>query len=100
SDPLVWRKDLDPALKKKIGDWLFGYGKTESEKQILAALQWAPFKKSDNNQLLPIRQMEVNRTLMKLKGDETVPEAEKAPKLSELQKKSEELGQQIEALKK
>jgi phosphonate transport system substrate-binding protein len=100
SDPLVWRKDLDPALKKKIGDWLFGYGKSEPEKQILAALQWAPFKKSDNNQLLPIRQMEVNRTLMKLKGDESVPEAEKAAKVAELQKKFEELGQQIEALKK
>ena len=26
SDPLVWRKDLDAGLKKKIGDWLFAYG--------------------------------------------------------------------------
>ena len=27
SDPLVWRKDLDAGLKKKIADWLFAYGK-------------------------------------------------------------------------
>ena len=33
SDPLVWRKDLDAGLKKKIGDWLFAYGKTDAEKK-------------------------------------------------------------------
>ena len=55
------------------------------EKAKLAALQWAPFKKSDNNQLLPIRQLEVNKAIMKLKGDEKVAEAEKTTKLAELQ---------------
>jgi len=100
SDPLVWRKDLDAGLKSKISAWLFNYGKAEPEKQVLAALQWAPFKKSDNTQLLPIRQMEVNRALMKLKGDETVPEAEKAAKVAELQKRFDELGTQIAALRK
>jgi len=35
SDPLVWRKDLDAGLKKKIGDWLFAYGKTDAEKNVL-----------------------------------------------------------------
>src|SRR5262245_22757729 len=100
SDPLVWRKDLDEGLKKKIADWLFGYGKTDDEKAKLASLQWAPFRKSDNNQLLPIRQMEVNRALMKLKGDDKVPETEKAPKLAELQKEFDQLSQQIAALKK
>jgi phosphonate transport system substrate-binding protein len=101
SDPLVWRKDLDPALKKKIADWLFAYGtKDEREKKVLADLQWAPFKKSDNNQLLPIRQMNVNRLIMKLKGDEKVPAGEKAAKLGELQKQFDDLGKQIAALKK
>ena len=27
SDPLVWRKDLDAGLKKKMADWLFAYGR-------------------------------------------------------------------------
>jgi phosphonate transport system substrate-binding protein len=100
SDPLVWRKDLDAGLKQKIADWLFGYGKVEDEKAKLAALQWAPFRKSDNNQLLPIRQMEVNRAIMKLKGDEKVPEADKTARLAELQKEFDQLSQQIAALKK
>jgi phosphonate transport system substrate-binding protein len=99
SDPLVWRKDLDAGLKQKIADWLFGYGKADDEKAKLAALQWAPFKKSDNNQLLPIRQMEVNRAIMKLKADEKTAEAEKAPKLVELQKEFDQLSQQIAALR-
>jgi phosphonate transport system substrate-binding protein len=100
SDPLVWRKDLDAGLKQKIADWLFGYGKADDEKAKLAALQWAPFRKSDNNQLLPIRQMEVNRAIMKLKGDEKVPEADKTGRLAELQKEFDQLSQQIAALKK
>jgi phosphonate transport system substrate-binding protein len=101
SDPLVWRKDLDAGLKTKISTWLFGYGtKDENEKQVLAGLQWAPFKKSDNNQLLPIRQMEVNRSIMKIKGDEKIPDAERTAKLAALQKQFNELDKQIAALKK
>jgi phosphonate transport system substrate-binding protein len=100
SDPLVWRKDLDAGLKAKISTWLFAYGKADSEKQILADLQWAPFKKSDNNQLLPIRQMEVNRSIMKLKGDEKISDVERATKLAELQKQFDELDKQIVTLKK
>jgi phosphonate transport system substrate-binding protein len=101
ADPLVWRKDLDAGLKKKIADFIFNYAtKDENEKKILAALEWAPFKKSDNNQLLPIRQMEVNKALAKLKSDTSVPEAEKATKVAELQSQFNELGKQIEAMKK
>ena len=100
SDPLVWRKDLDAGLKKKIGDWLFAYGKTDAEKKVLAGLQWAPFKKSDNNQLLPIRQMELNKEIMKLKGDEKTAAADKTAKLAELEKQFAELGRQIDARKK
>jgi phosphonate transport system substrate-binding protein len=90
SDPLVWRKDLDAGLKKTIGDWLFAYGRTDAEKKVLADLQWAPFKKSDNNQLLPIRQMELNKEIIKLKGDE---------KLAELEKQFADIGRQIDARK-
>ena len=106
SDPLVWRKDLDAATKKRIADWLFSYGasgKAEADakaKAVLAGLQWAPFKKSDNNQLLPIRQMEVNRAILKLKVDEKVAAGEKEAKLAQLQKEFDQLGKQIAALKK
>jgi phosphonate transport system substrate-binding protein len=100
SDPLVWRKDLDQALKNKIADFIFGYATSdENEKKILAGLQWAPFKKSDNNQLLPIRQMEVNKALAKVKADASLGEADKKAQLAELQKEFDDLGKKIAALK-
>jgi phosphonate transport system substrate-binding protein len=106
SDPLVWRKDLDAGLKTKISGWLFAYGNSGNAeadapaRKVLAELQWAPFKKSDNNQLLPIRQMEVNRAIMKLQGDEKVAAEEKATKLADLQKQFSELDRQLASLKK
>lgn len=101
SDPIVWRKDLDPAIKQKLADFFFSYGtKDEAEKKVLAGLQWAPFKKSDNNQLLPIRQMEVNKALSKLKTDANMAEAEKTAKIAELEKQFGDLDKQISALKK
>ena len=100
SDPLVWRKDLDAGLKKKIADFIFGYATAdEAEKKVLAGLQWAPFKKSDNNQLLPIRQMEVNKALTKVKADTSIAEADKQAQVAELQKKFDELGKKIAAVK-
>ena len=101
SDPLVWRKDLSQELKQKISDFIFNYGtKDEAEKKVLAGLDWAPFKKSDNSQLLPIRQMSVNKQIFKLKGDGKMSAAEKSTKIASLQKQFDELGKQIAAMKK
>src|SRR5262249_57000358 len=92
SDPLVWRKDLDPALKKKVADFIFGYAVSDAhEKAVLANLLWAPFKKSDNDQLLPIRQMELAKALAKLKSDSSVSDAEKSAKIAELEKQFQDL---------
>ena len=101
SDPLVWRKDLDPAVKKKIADFIFGYGtKDEAEKKVLAGLGWAPFKKSDDNQLLPIRQMEVAKTMMRVETDETLAADKKQAELARLQKEFADYDSKIAALAK
>jgi hypothetical protein len=44
--------------------------------------------------------MEVNKALAKLKGDASMPEAEKMAKVGELEKQFDELGKQIAAMKK
>ncbi|MDX2158543.1 MAG: phosphonate ABC transporter substrate-binding protein [Hyphomicrobiaceae bacterium] len=101
SDPLVWRKDLDAAVKKKLETFFLSYGtKEDAEKKVLAELGWAPFKKSDNTQLLPIRQMEVNKSILKIKGDDKIADADKQAKVAELQKQFDAIGAQIAALKK
>ena len=101
SDPLVWHKDLPDTTKQKLLAFFLSYGTTDTaEKAILAELGWAPFKKSDNTQLLPIRQMEVNKSILKIKGDAKLSEADKTAQVAELQKKFDEIGKQIAALKK
>jgi phosphonate transport system substrate-binding protein len=101
ADPLVWRKDLDAGLKKKISDFIFSYGtKDEAEKKLLAGLQWAPFKKSGNYQLLPIRQMAINKTIAKISADTKLSDADKKSKIAPLQQKFAELGKQISSMKK
>lgn len=67
-DPMVWRKDLDPALKKKIAAFMFSYGvgatpEAARQRAILARIQTAPFKRSDNRHLIPVREMEATSQL-------------------------------------
>ena len=90
SDPLVWRTDLSDATKKKIADFIFSYGVTgpnvERERKILTNLAWGPFKKSDNSQLLPLRQLELFREKMKVEASD-MSAAEKSAKIAEIDAK-------------
>ena len=72
SDPLVWRKDLDPVVKRKIETFLLSYGQSGPERErqldILKALQWKGFQKSSDSQLNPIRQLELFKEKSKLES--------------------------------
>jgi phosphonate transport system substrate-binding protein len=68
-DPIVWRKDLDPAVKEKIRTFLLTYGEGEGpdadrEREILAKLSFGRFKPADNSHLLPVREMEATGELI------------------------------------
>jgi phosphonate transport system substrate-binding protein len=92
-DPLVWRKDLDPAVKTKLYTFLLSYGRygsadeVKSQKQILANLVWSPFNPSSDRQLIPIRKLEANKDLMKVQADDKLSAADKAAKVAELKAK-------------
>lgn len=75
-DPLLWRKDLDPALKKKISDFIFSYGVGDSpeavrQRAVLKRLQTGPFGRTDNSHLQVVREMEATNNLIQArqKGD-------------------------------
>ena len=75
-DPMIIRKDLDPALKKKIADFMFSYGvgdtrEAERQRAVLARIQTLPFKPADDTHLLPVREIEATGQLIqaKAKGD-------------------------------
>lgn len=81
-DPMVRRKDLDPAIKAKIDAFIFSYGtgegpEAERQRKVLERIQTRPFKRADDSHLLPVREMEASGQLIQArsKGD---AEAEKA----------------------
>jgi phosphonate transport system substrate-binding protein len=85
SDPIVWRKNLDEGTKNKIYDFFMTYGtENAKEKEILAALQWAPFSASSNDQLIPIRQLALFKKRAKIESDTKYSAAEKKSKLAEI----------------
>ncbi|MDR1167183.1 MAG: phosphonate ABC transporter substrate-binding protein [Deltaproteobacteria bacterium] len=78
SDPLVWRKDLDPAVKQKLLRFFLEYGQTGNAKEtaILSSLLWKGFKKSDDRQLIPIRELELFQEKTKLEGQGSLSAAD------------------------
>jgi len=91
SDPIVWRKDLDQLTKDKIMTFFMTYGRlgspdeVKAAREILKALQWAPFKPSSDAQLYPIRVMEISKAINKAKNDASLSAADKEAKLKELE---------------
>ena len=58
---------------------------------MLTDLQWAPFKPSSDAQLYPIRQLGINKQILKIKGDTKLSNAEKEKQIAELRKQSDEI---------
>lgn len=92
SDPLVWRMDLDDETKKILSDFLFSYGKNPRELEILKALQWKGFKASDNDQLIPIRQLELFKQKAQIENDAKMDAGSKTSALAEIDAQLEALG--------
>jgi phosphonate transport system substrate-binding protein len=95
SDPILWRKDLDAGTKQKVKDFFLAYGKDAREKEILAKLTIGGFIASDNQQLLPIRQLALVGERAKVEADTTISAEEKARKLKEIDDRVAELGRQV-----
>lgn len=89
SDPFVWRKDLDPAVKAKIKNFVLNYAKTdEQEKTILKNIyNYGGFRESSNEQLVPIRQLELFKDRSKIENDTALDAATRARQLAEIDAK-------------
>ena len=82
-DPMVWRADLDPAVKKKVADFIFSYGvgdtdEAKRQRAILARIQTGAFRHADNFHLLPVREMEATGQLIQAKSARDAAAAAKA----------------------
>lgn len=87
SDPIVYHSELPDEVKMRIKAFFLSYGrlgpKAERERQVLAKVSsgWAPFRDSSNDQLLPIRQLELFKDRTKIENDSRISAADKQEKL-------------------
>lgn len=93
-DPMVMHKDLPAATKEKLKNFFYNYAKTDpKEKEIVYKIsKLAGFKPSTNDQLKPIRQLDLFGKRNKIEADTTLAAADKTAKLVEID-------QQLAALK-
>jgi phosphonate transport system substrate-binding protein len=88
NDPLVWRKDLDAGVKAKLKGFLLSYGQTDADKAVLKNIyNYSGFKESNNDQLVPIRQLELFKDRSKVENDQQYSAEEKAQRIAEIDKK-------------
>jgi phosphonate transport system substrate-binding protein len=99
SDPFVWRKDLDADVKKKLREFFLAYGKDQREKDILKNLTFSAFLASDNQQLTPIRQLELARDRSRVEADAAMSADDKAKKLQEIEQRQAELSRLLASAK-
>ncbi|OXE36199.1 MAG: phosphonate ABC transporter substrate-binding protein [Phenylobacterium zucineum] len=67
-DPIIWRKDLDPAVKEKLRQFFLTYAQgegpeAERQRALLSKISIGGFKPADDNHLLPVREMEASENL-------------------------------------
>lgn len=95
ADPLVWRKSLSDEQKSRLREFFMSYGATPAEKEILAGLQWAPFRASDNDQLLPIRQLELFKKRSEVAADSKLSDGERQARLQNIDQELATLEQRM-----
>jgi len=93
-DPLVMSKNLPEATRTKIKTFFYNYAKADPrEKDIVMKIsKLSGFKASSNDQLKPIRQLDMFAKRNKVDADTTLSDADKKSKLAEID-------QQLAALK-
>jgi phosphonate transport system substrate-binding protein len=81
-DPMIWRKDLDPAVKEKVRQFFITYGQSQDEtgrkqREILKLISIGGFKPADDSHLITVREMEANENWEEAKrtGDKAKIEA-------------------------
>lgn len=88
-DPMVMHKDLPAATKEKLKNFFYNYAKTDPrEKEIVFKIsKLSGFKPSTNDQLIPIRQLDLFGKRNKIEADTTLAAADKSAKLAEIDQK-------------
>ncbi len=91
SDAMVWRKDLDEDIKRRLMMFFMSFGRlgtveeVRRARQLLASMTWGPFRPSGNSHLYLVRRLEITKDILRVTGDDKIPEPEKKARLEALQ---------------
>jgi phosphonate transport system substrate-binding protein len=95
-DPIIWRKDLDPAVKEKLRQFFITYARGDTpdaarQRANLRPLAIGGFEAADNNHLLIVRDVEAREqwALARWSGD--------AAKAADAKKAVDDLDAQVQA---
>ncbi len=99
SDPIVWRKDLPRVWKDRIFAFFLQYGrfgdldKVRGEREVLAGTGagWAPFRVSDDRQLILVRRLQMFRDRRRIDDNARLTLAEKIDRVGEIEARLEDL---------
>ncbi|MEE2911256.1 MAG: phosphonate ABC transporter substrate-binding protein [Candidatus Poribacteria bacterium] len=101
SDPMVWHKDLSPEWKARIKAVFLAFGRygPEADKEIKILSEvgsgWGVFMDSNNDQLIPIRELQMAKERVIIKNHPRLKENQKNEQLLEISKREENLKQYI-----
>jgi len=103
SSPLVWRKDLPAEIKEKISRFVMGYGipgraEAAHEKAVLESMQMGPFRASNDDQLLTIRQLELFRDRGMIESNANIDAADRQARITDIDGKLAALDARIKKL--
>ena len=100
SDVVTYRKQLAPELKSKARAFFVNYGKDGNKQALenLGLLAWSGFAPTDNNQLLPIRQMDAFKKLVEAQNNTNLSDKVKAARVAKYQAQIDKLQAQMDAL--
>lgn len=95
SDPLVWHNDLDNETKRVLRNFISNYGNTSEQEKALQPMSWSGFAASDNDQLLPIRQLELFKLRAQISSDDSLEDDARESKLSDIDAQLDSLNERI-----
>lgn len=95
SDPMVWRKNLSADDKATLREFFMTYGDQPDELKVLEGLQWGKFRAADDDQLLPVRQLELFKQRSDVANNDKLSDGDKQAKLKELDEQLAKLEQRM-----
>ncbi len=98
ADPIVWRKNLPDAAKTKIKAFFDTYGDKPEELKTLNGLAWGKFRPSSDDQLLPIRQLELFKKRSQIAGDSKLGDEDRKKQIANLDAQLSEISTRMKSL--